>query len=144
MRAAIGTLFVALLGLIVSVGCGSGDRAVFDDVGLVTGQPGMNSYPADEPGETTVLERPYEIAPPLIPHSVDGLVIDRSTNDCLDCHLEGEEVADGHVATAVPVSHFKNDYSGKKTRDGVTGVRYLCTQCHVPQTDAGLLPAHGK
>lgn len=69
-------------------------------------------------------------------NTVDGLVITRSTNDCLDCHLQGDELEEGHVATAVPASHFRNEYTGVATQDEVVGTRYLCLQCHVPQTNA--------
>jgi len=105
-------------------------------VWLATGEPGMNIYPAGEPGETAVLDRPYETAPPLVPHSIEGLTINRATNECLDCHLEGDELDDGHVATKVPPSHVVNKYTGAEAKNGVTGTRYLCLQCHVPQAEA--------
>jgi len=105
-------------------------------VGLATGEPGMNTYPAGDPGETAVLDRPYETAPPLIPHSIEGWTIRRATNDCLDCHLEAVELNEGHVATKVPPSHFVNQYTGAVVKEGVTGIRYMCLQCHVPQANA--------
>jgi cytochrome c-type protein NapB len=105
-------------------------------VGLATGEPGMNLYPAGDPGETAVLNRPYETAPPLVPHSIEGLTINRTANDCLDCHLEGGELDDGHVATKVPPSHLVNEYTGAEAESGVIGTRYLCLQCHVPQAEA--------
>lgn len=103
---------------------------------LLDGRPGINVYPAADPGETTPLDRVYEGAPPLIPHNVEGLSVDRSTNDCLDCHLEGDEVDDGHVATAVPRSHFINEFTNEALEGMVVGMRYNCIQCHVPQADA--------
>jgi len=105
-------------------------------VGLATGEPGVNIYPAGDPGETAVLDRPYETAPPLIPHSIEGLTINRTANDCLDCHLEGDELDDGHVPTKVPPSHLVNEYTGAEAESGVIGTRYLCLQCHVPQAEA--------
>jgi nitrate reductase cytochrome c-type subunit len=112
------------------------EKPTHSGVGLATGEPGMNTYPASGPGETAVLDRPYETAPPLIPHSIKGLTIRRAANDCLDCHLEGVDLGDGHVATKVPASHFVNEYTGAEAKNGVTGIRYLCLQCHVPQAEA--------
>ena len=112
------------------------DKPTHSGVGLATGEPGMNTYPAGEPGETALLDRPHETAPPLVPHSVAGLTINRAANDCLDCHLEGEELDDGHVATKVPPSHLINEYTGAEAESGVIGTRYMCLQCHVPQAEA--------
>jgi len=101
--------------------------------GLVTGEPGMNVYPSGGPGETAPLGRPYGIAPPLVPHDVSGLEVSRTANDCLDCHLEGTEIDEGHVATRVPPSHRENPRTRERVADGVVGTRYNCLQCHVPQ-----------
>lgn len=104
--------------------------------GLVTGQPGMNIYTDKDPGETLPLPRAYEMAPPVVPHSVSGLAITLAANDCIDCHMEGDEVDDGHIATRIPESHLVNKFTGERASDGVVGVRYNCLQCHVPQANA--------
>ncbi len=135
---------IVMLGLLVVFACQSGNHAKYGAAGLATGQPGMNTYPSADPGETSVLPRAYAGAPPVVPHSVVGLMIDRTTNDCLDCHLEGDEVEEGHVATAVPQSHFVNEHTGARTVDGVTGVRYNCLQCHVPQAEVAGVPTGKK
>lgn len=101
--------------------------------GLLTGAPGMNAAPTADPGTTKPLARPYPGAPPLIPHGIVGLSITRANNDCLGCHLDGAEVAEGHSATKMPASH--RDDSG-----GVKGIRYQCRQCHVPQDTAARPP----
>jgi cytochrome c-type protein NapB len=95
---------LVFLGVLVASGALS--QAVFPGSGLSAGKPGMNTYPAGPPGETTTLDRPYNGAPPLVPHSVIEFNISRSANECLDCHLEGEEVEKGHIATKVPVTHY--------------------------------------
>ncbi len=102
--------------------------------GLATGQPGMNTYPENPPGETNKLPRPYTGAPPLVPHNVVEFEISKSANDCLDCHLDGVEIEEGHVATKVPLSHFVNEYTGEREAGQVVGTRYNCLQCHVPQS----------
>jgi nitrate reductase cytochrome c-type subunit len=103
--------------------------------GLASGQPGMNTYPQNPPGETTKLPRPYTGAPPLVPHSVVEFEIGKFANDCLDCHLDGVEIEEGHVATKVPSSHFVNEYTGERKDGQVIGTRYNCLQCHVPQSN---------
>jgi len=102
--------------------------------GLATGQPGMNTYPRDNPGKTTKLERPYDGAPPLIPHNVVEFDITRSNNDCLYCHLTGLELGEGHVATKIPLSHYIDEFTGEQ-KDEIVGIRYNCLQCHVPQSE---------
>lgn len=97
--------------------------------------PGMNRYTDKTPDQADVLPRPYPDAPPLIPHSIDGLAIKREGNDCLNCHLEGAEVAEGHKATKVPPSHFANAYTKEKRSDRPIGMRYNCLQCHTPLTE---------
>jgi len=114
---------------------GSAQEAVHES-GLVEGQPGMITYPPDLPGESTPLERPYGIAPPLIPHDISELEVSRQTNDCVECHLEGLELSEGHVATKIPASHYRNDYTEEQRKEVIVGIRYACLQCHVPQATA--------
>ena len=128
-------LILLLLSAAFNLTCSSPPRVGFEGDGLVTGEPGMNSYPEEEPGETFPLERVYENAPPSVPHSIADFSIDRETNDCLDCHLEGEEFDEDHIATMIPSSHFTNEYNQESVEDGVTGIRYNCTQCHVQQAN---------
>lgn len=106
-------------------------------LGLVSGKPGKNRFEAREAGETSPLPRPYPGAPPAIPHAVTGQKISRAENACLDCHLGGEEVSEGHKATKLSASHF-----GGSGRDeaAVSGQRYSCLQCHLPLT-SGAVPS---
>lgn len=129
-------LILLLLTASILLTCSSVSRVVFEGDGLVTGKPGMNSYTEEEPGETALLERVYENAPPSVPHSIADFIIDRTTNDCLECHLEGEEFDEDHIATKVPPSHFTNEYREESSEGEVTGIRYNCLQCHVTQADA--------
>ena len=79
------------------------------------------------------LPRAYRGAPPVIPHSLDGLTVTREANDCLNCHLEGVEVGEGRRATKIPPSHFTNPHTGETRTDRIVGTRYNCLQCHVPR-----------
>jgi nitrate reductase cytochrome c-type subunit len=120
-------------GLAVALAAAAAVGKVYRGKGLQTGAPGVNAYTEDAPGSSSVLPRPYPLAPPLIPHSVEGMAVTRSANDCLTCHLDGMEVGEGHRATKVPPSHHTNPYK-KETKSGeVTGTRYNCLQCHAPQ-----------
>lgn len=99
-------------------------------------------YSKDAAGTTKLLQRSYENAPPLIPHSIEGLVpVTASNNMCISCH--SALMASSVGATPVPVSHMLDLRTGKKMADGaIAGARYNCTQCHVPQSDAKPLVAN--
>jgi len=118
-------------------------------------------YSRPAPGTSTKFERAFRDAPPMIPHSVDGLLpITKMNNQCLGCHLP--EVASSVGATAIPVTHFTNYRPTTLMKDGyvikegkvLTGDlantsdikiakakksdtlyqgRFNCTQCHAPQ-----------
>ena len=119
-------------------------------------------YNRPAPGTSTKFERAYKDAPPMIPHSVDGLLpITKANNQCLGCHLP--EIAKSMGATPIPVTHFTNYRPLTAMNDGyvvkggeVLGYdiqntsdiklakvkksdtlyqgRFNCTQCHAPQS----------
>ncbi len=119
------------------------------------------TYTKAAPGQAKTIQRSYVNAPPLIPHSVKGLVpITKNNNACLGCHLPS--VAKSVHATPIPKSHFidfrpaveivKNGKLVKKGKivakvnGGANDVyaehmnklypgRYNCTQCHVVQAN---------
>jgi cytochrome c-type protein NapB len=128
-----------------------------------TGVKGNFDRPA--PGASTRFERAYVNAPPMIPHSVDGLLpITQKNNQCLGCHMP--EVAPSVKATPIPVSHFTNYRPTTVLKDGelvkegktvgmggelgnVSDIkiakakkldklyqgRFNCSQCHAPQAN---------
>lgn len=110
----------------------------------------MPTYSSDAPGTSQKIERSFENAPPMVPHSVDGLIpITAKSNMCISCHMP--EVAVAMKATPIPVSHLTNyrpevkltkgdiniAASKKVTEKDLGGklhnAMYNCTQCHVPQ-----------
>jgi len=118
-----------------------------DDQGL--GE--MPQYSDKAPGSAEKMERAFENAPPLIPHSTEGLLpIKKDANMCLSCHMPA--VATTMSSTPIPYSHF-TDYRPKlvekggkyivdakegevyeqKLGDKLAQSRFNCTQCHVPQ-----------
>jgi len=121
------------------------------------------NYNKVPPGSAKPIERSFNNAPPLIPHSVAGLVpITKGNNACLGCHMS--EVAKSVHATPIPKSHFTNfrplesiAKSGQVVKKGkivarpnkggnnvyvnsthgkLYAGRYNCTQCHIPQSNA--------
>ncbi len=128
-----------------------------------TVKPAKVEYTKAAPGEAKVIERSFDNAPPLIPHSVVGLVpITINNNSCLGCHLPS--VASSIGATAIPKSHFvnfrpieiiakngklikkgnivakpnngSNDVYATYTKGKLYAGRYNCTQCHISQSDS--------
>jgi len=74
-------------------------------------------YNRPAPGTSKKFERAYMNAPPMIPHSVDGLLpITQANNACLGCHLPA--VAKTMGATPIPVSHFTNYRPTTVLKDG--------------------------
>ena len=154
------------------VGCATTNGSVSDDSlslrkSNVQTESGIKlnrvSYTKAAPGEAKKIERSYDNAPPLIPHSVKGLLpITKNNNSCLGCHMP--EVAPSVHATAIPKSHFTNfrpretiTKNGKLAKKGnivarpnnganevfatpthgkLYAGRYNCSQCHVAQSSA--------
>jgi len=122
-----------------------------------------NDRPA--PGASQRFERAYVNAPPMIPHSVEGLLpITKDNNQCLGCHMP--DVAKSMGATPIPATHFTNYRpetvlkNGELVKEGkVVGLkgdignvgdiklakkkklnhlyqgRFNCSQCHAPQAN---------
>ncbi len=114
-------------------------------------------YVKDQPGTSATFNRAYQDAPPMIPHSVEGLVpITIDNNACTGCH--DPMVASSMGATAIPKSHYidfrpKHNFDGKtftksidnmknevsvKEIETLAGSRFNCTQCHAPQSNGNL------
>jgi len=119
-------------------------------------------YDRPAPGSSTLFERAYRDAPPMIPHSVEGLIpVTKSNNQCISCHMPETAAAMG--ATPIPPTHFANyrpitvlvkgevlkegKVVGKelgnssdivlakvKQSDTLYQGRFNCTQCHAPQS----------
>ncbi len=119
-------------------------------------------YSRPAPGSSTKFERAFKDAPPMIPHSVEGLLpITKDNHQCLGCHMP--DVAPSVGSTPIPPSHFTNYRpetvmkNGKvfkegkelgkklgntsdikiakaKKSDKLYQGRFNCTQCHAPQS----------
>ena len=113
----------------------------------------MASYAGGTPGTNERMERSFENAPPLIPHTVEGfLPIKINSNLCLTCHMPA--VAEKLKATPIPKSHFTNYRTSMEEKGGIYLIsskeaevvkhdlgkelyqgRFNCSQCHVPQAN---------
>ena len=82
--------------------------------------------------ERPPIDRNFIQQPPLIPHEIDGYIIDASSNKCLTCH-SWDNYRQAR-STKISLTHFR-DRDGKELSN-VSAQRYFCTQCHVPQVEA--------
>lgn len=135
-------IFSLILGAVI-VGCGSGiddseigfRSAPVDDENVMLSDFTYNDTPA---GESQVIERAFENAPPMISHDVEGMMeITKDTNMCVTCHAP--EFASVMKATPVPASHLYDTFSGKKDKKvgkEIVDSRYNCNLCHAPMTNA--------
>ena len=84
------------------------------------------------PGKVKLYKTSYVTAPPMIPHSIKGMVpITVHNNMCLNCHLPQNAKALG--VTPMPSDHFVDNFEHGKHVKRVAGSRYFCTTCHAPQ-----------
>ena len=88
--------------------------------------------PLAQQQKTNRQQRPYPMAAPLIPHAIEGFIINKDFNQCMVCHA-GDR-APLMRAPTIGESHYINR-AGNYLLE-VSDRRYFCNQCHVPQTDA--------
>ena len=115
-------------------------------------------YSSDAPGTSQRIARAFQDAPPMIPHSVEGLLpIKAGNNQCVGCHMP--EVASAVGAVPIPKSHltnfrpthkfdgkqftksidnYKNEVAISKTGTKLVMARFNCSQCHAPQSKGDL------
>ena len=128
----------AFIGLSLALLIPLGAQAAEDPVKLKSLR-GAEVPAADPVGEgtrygpdTPVLPRDFVQQPPLIPHTIEGYLISKEFNKCMDCHSwsRSREVH----ATKISITHFKSREGAEMS--SVSPQRYFCNQCHVSQTDA--------
>ncbi len=124
---------------------GLSKTSVFD-----TPTPDAFAYKDAQPHQSELLPRAYggyEGAPPQIPHAIDAfLPITADNNACAGCHdrphLIGREHRKG-TTPPIPRSHY-GGFKGKGDEKTLSGANYVCSQCHVPQSDAEPLVANTR
>ena len=71
--------------------------------------PPSVQYHSAAPGAAKKIKRAFQDAPPMIPHSTEGLLpVTKNNNACLGCHMPENAKAMGMGATPIPISHFTN------------------------------------
>ncbi|WP_200763970.1 nitrate reductase cytochrome c-type subunit [Nitrosophilus alvini] len=131
----------AILAVLMAAGCTAATQQSISDtelsyrnVPLTTEKdvaPPPVEFPKEAPGTSKKFARAFENAPPMIPHSVDGILpITKDNNSCLGCHMP--EVAKDVKATPIPPTHFM-DFRTQKPLGHLAEQRYNCSQCHAPQ-----------
>ena len=116
---------------------GLSKTSVFD-----TPTPNVYTYSNAKPGYNDRLAKAWDELPPQIPHRVDEyLPVLLEDNQCLDCHDKPKYIGrpwntDRTVKSHSPMS--RNHYATEELED-VSGARYNCMQCHVPQSNAAPL-----
>ena len=112
----------------------------------------MPEYTKIRGGESEIIQRSFENAPPLIPHRVGGfLPIKADDNMCLRCHMPDK--APEFKAIPLPETHFTSyrpvvlEVDGvyridepigevfEKDLDHFNNALFNCSQCHVPQAE---------
>lgn len=114
---------------------GIGEDNVFSDA-----TPDYFVYPDTKAGKSQLIPLAYSTVPPLIPHIIDEyLPITAENNECTDCHDKPTKIGRTEHRSGrkipMPASHY-GGFHGKGDKEEVSGSRYTCTQCHVPQSDA--------
>jgi cytochrome c-type protein NapB len=128
--------------------------------------PDETKYSQAAAGTSTKFNRAFQDAPPMIPHSVDGMLpITVDNNQCVGCHTPG--VAETLNALPYPKSHMTNfrpetslaedgkivkngkavdntssdkmEYVTIKEMASLSGARFNCSQCHAPQSEGQLV-----
>lgn len=162
------TIAITAAAAVFTVGCATATKTVSEEsLGLrntslysedkVTGD--KTQYSKVMAGESKVIKRAFENAPPMIPHDVEGMVpVTIGNNQCVTCHVDSAPY--DKTIPAAPASHF-TDFrpstslaeDGRMSKDGkavdntsdlitasknlsaLAGSRFNCTQCHAPQSD---------
>ncbi len=159
----VGFSFVLLA--LLAAGCGAANQKMIDETQLsyrnvpLTDEKDVAPPPVEftkaAPGTAQRFQRSYENAPPMIPHSVEGLLpITKDNNACLGCHLPS--VAKSVGATPISPTHFKDFFAANKEKlqkfdgaskihqgkDDIAPQRFNCSQCHAPQANVKPLVAN--
>lgn len=140
---AVSTVF-ALVSACAIVGGGINDSdiglsktSVFDDP-----EPEVFVYDETRARYSTSMARAFPGAPPQVPHEVDSMLpITLDDNQCLECHDRPDEIGSEAGRGGKPMDKMHYARAGEEGSDEgwlLSGLRYNCNQCHVPQ--AGVTP----
>jgi len=116
---------------------GLSKTSVFDDPA-----PAVFEYSDTKARRSKAMPRAFYGAPPQVPHEVESMLpITLHDNQCLECHDRPEKIGHEKVKGGNPMdSEHYSAHGEANTTQGweLSGARYTCSQCHVPQ--AGVTP----
>ena len=130
---------IAILGACAIAGGSVSDA----DIGLSktsvfnTPDPEVFAYDETRARYSKSMERAFPGAPPQVPHEMLSMLpITLDDNQCLECHDRPEEIGGekGRGGSPMDKMHYSK-FGAKGSEDGwlLSGMRYNCNQCHVPQ-----------
>lgn len=135
---------LALVSACAMVGGGVDDS----DIGLSktsvfdSPEPEVFVYDDTRARYSTSMARAFPGAPPQVPHEVESMLpITLDDNQCLECHDRPDEIGGEAGRGGKPMDKMHYSQAGAEgSEDGwlLSGMRYNCNQCHVPQ--AGVAP----
>jgi len=123
--AGIAVFAIAVLGN-TGVSAQEGVKSLRGDATLSEGQAAADIN-AQQVGKR--FTRNYRQQPPLIPHKTEKYEIDLKANQCLGCHDWPQNVEAN--APKISETHYVSPTGVRLNR--VSGSRWFCNQCHVPQ-----------
>lgn len=142
-------ILAALIVLVAIIGCGSIPKVtkLYDDKDMGLRKTALSNenlmledinYTQADAGTSQKISRSFENAPPMIPHSTDGLLpITSDNNICVTCHMP--EYAEAVGSTPIPKSHLFSLRDSKDLHGKLSDARFNCTQCHAPQANVAPL-----
>ena len=163
-------ILAAMFSLFVIVSCGDSEDAATNnkleenELGFInaslTQDEGLlgdkANYSKKQPGTSQTIERSFENAPPMIPHTVENFFpIKKKSNICLTCHIPDVAKTMDPMPTPIPETHFQNWRPDVIKKDGkylvennseahnedldkLNNAYFNCSQCHVPQADVSI------
>jgi len=69
--------------------------------------------------------------PPPITHPIDGYLVTRAENSCLECHDKPRDIGKKR-AKGAPTPSPKSHYASLEGKPEVAAGHFNCTSCHVP------------
>lgn len=102
--------------------------------------PTAFAYPEIKAGKSAMIPLAYSTVPPLVPHTVaEYYPITAEVNECTECHDRQNKIGKTEHRTGkkipMPSNHY-GGFNGDGDKEEISGSRYTCNQCHVPQSGA--------
>ncbi len=69
--------------------------------------------------------------PPPITHPIDGYLVTRAENSCLECHDKPRDIGKKR-AKGAPTPSPKSHYASLAGKPEIAAGHFNCTSCHVP------------